>query len=101
MSQSTKNTTAPAEETKVEAKKKKWSDPKMYVGPTVAKLEVVNNSVYTDYPAAFLKAAESTPKLKQLFIPIKSYPAAEKQIRDQSGYIWDAYQAALALGGDE
>lgn len=73
----------------------------MYVGPTVAKLEVTNNVVYTDYPAAFLKAAESAPKLKQLFIPIKSYPAAEKMIRDQSGYIWDAYQAALALGGDE
>lgn len=74
----------------------------MYVGPSVARLGVTNNVVYTDYPAAFLAAAEETPRLKQLFIPVRSYPDAEKSIREQSGYIWEAYKTAQAFarGGE-
>ena len=92
-------TTATTEQPKT--KTKAWSGPRMYVGPSVARLGVTNNVVYTSYPASFLEAAEKVPRLKQLFVPILSYPDAEKSIRERSGYIWEAYMAAQAFEGGE
>lgn len=77
-----------------------WAVPRMYVGPSLPRFGVVQNVVYTNYPEAFAEAAKTTPRIKQLFINILSYPAAEKSIREQKGYIWEAYKVIQALGGE-
>lgn len=92
-----KNTTpAPVTESMIQD----WPEPKIYVGPSIPKLGVVNNVVYTNYPNEFREAAKTTPRIKQLFIKILSYPKAEQSIREQKGYIWEAYKVALELGGE-
>lgn len=96
MAKNTNPAPAPVTETMIQD----WAEPKMYVGPSVARLGVTNNVVYTNYPDAFREAAKSVPRLKQLFINILSYPNAERSIREQKGYIWEAYKIALTLGGE-
>lgn len=83
-----------------EAMLKDWDNPKMYVGPSLPQLGVTQNVVYTRYPEAFAEAAKATPRIKQLFVNILSYPNAEKSIREQTGYIWEAYKVILNLGGE-
>lgn len=65
----------------------------MYVGPTAIGLGT-RNCVYSEMPPQAKAAVEKAPILGRLFIPVRDYPAAERQIRQESGAIWDAWEAA-------
>lgn len=82
------------------AKAQPTVSPLMYVGPTVAAIGT-QNCVYSEVPPLAKQAIEKAPILGRLFIPIRQYPLAERQITRQSGAIWDAYKKAyeLAKGG--
>lgn len=69
--------------------------PLMYVGPTIPQIGCVQNVVYSDIPELAKKAITEKPVIKVLFVLLESYPEAEKDIREQSGYYWAAYKAAL------
>ena len=73
----------------------KPAGPRMYVGPTIAKFGLVQNVNYEEIPGGAQKLFEACPRGKLLFIPVERYPEAERQIREQNGYFWDAYKAAL------
>ena len=82
------------------SKKPKSADPElvnvlMYVGPTVHKLNLIQNVVYQGIPTSAFAAIEETPLIRALFMPVESYPEAEKAIREETGYIWEAWKAAL------
>ena len=69
--------------------------PVMYVGPTIHKIGVINNVIYTEIPETVKKAITEKPIIKVLLVPVIKYPEAEKSIREESGYFWSAYKAAL------
>lgn len=78
-----------------EAKEKVNATPLMYVGPTMHKIGVIKNTIYTAIPETAEKAIEEKQILKTLFIRVEQYPEAERSIREESGYFWTAYKAAL------
>lgn len=69
--------------------------PLMYVGPTFVKAGVIQNVVYTEIPESAKKVINEVPLFRGLFIYVSKYPEAEKEIRNQEGYTWSAYKAAL------
>ena len=72
-------------------------EPKMYVGPTLSKLGLIQNVVYTGIPAGAAAVIAERPMVGNLFILVKDYPKAEKSIREQSGLYWMAYNEAQSL----
>ena len=74
-------------------------EPKMYVGPTLARFGVVNNTVYAATPDSMTELITGTPLIAQLFIPVIQYPEASKCIENQTGAIWAAYKEALQYVG--
>lgn len=77
------------EETEMIEKK---TGPCMYVGPTVPALGLVQNVVYTDIPDTAKSRMEEIRLLGALFVEIKAYPEAEKELRERRGYIWQAFR---------
>ena len=69
--------------------------PVMYVGPTIHKIGVINNTIYSEIPETAEKAIQEKPALKTLFISVERYPEAERHIREESGYFWTIYKMAL------
>lgn len=69
--------------------------PVMYVGPTIHKIGVINNTIYSELPETAEKAIQEKPALKTLFISVERYPEAERHIREESGYFWTIYKMAL------
>lgn len=69
--------------------------PVMYVGPTIAGV-AIQNTVYTEIPDGALEAAKELPAIRNLFVPIREYPAAEQMLRTGKGYIASAWKKALA-----
>ena len=67
----------------------------MYVGPTLTKYGVIQNVIYNGLPATAVEVMGKFPLFKALFIDPKNYPSAERNIREQTGYYWAAYHAAL------
>ena len=90
--------TSTAEEGKeaaaVEEKIKKEPERLMYVGPTIPGIGI-QNRVYTEIPEAAATACKEVPEMRNLFIPILKYPAAEQMLRTGKGYIFSAYKKAL------
>lgn len=70
----------------------------MYVGPTIPGIGT-QNRVYTQIPPEAIEAAQRSPELNNLFIPIQNYPTACRMLREQNGYIFNAFQKALSLRG--
>jgi len=69
--------------------------PVIYVGPTMTSIGAVANTIYSDIPETAQAAFEQCPILKILFVNIPDYPQAEREIREQSGACWGAYEAAV------
>ncbi len=69
--------------------------PIMYVGPTIHKIGVINNTIYSAIPETVEKAIQEKPVLKTLFIPVERYSEVERNIREESGYFWTIYKMAL------
>lgn len=86
-----------AEEVKAVEETTVPAEPKllMYVGPTLTKYGVIQNVIYNGLPATAVEAMEKFPLFKALFIDPKNYPSAERNIREQTGYYWATYHAAL------
>lgn len=70
----------------------------MYVGPSIPGIGI-QNRVYTQIPQAAIEAAQKTPELNNLFIPIQNYPTACRMLREQNGFIFNAFKKALSLRG--
>ncbi|MCX4345300.1 MAG: hypothetical protein OSJ53_15595 [Kineothrix sp.] len=69
----------------------------MYVGPTVPGIGI-QNRVYTDIPQEVIEIANNGhPVIRDLFIKIRDYPAAERMIREKKGYLYNAYLAAQKI----
>lgn len=83
-----KETAEAVEEVKTEPEKL------MYVGPTIPGL-AIQNTVYTEIPKAAAEAFKKEPQMRNLFVPILRYPAAEKSMRKGKGIIFRAYNKAL------
>ena len=73
----------------------KKPEPVMYVGPTITRSGVIQNSVYTEIPESAKAIMEQLPIFGALFMPVTTYPQAEREIREQTGYFWSAYKAAI------
>lgn len=90
--------TSTAEEVRetAEAEKEVKKEPEnlMYVGPTIPGL-AIQNTVYTELPAAAAEVCKEVPEMRNLFIPVIKYPAAEQMLRTGKGYIFSAYKKAL------
>ena len=93
-----KGETAAPKETKprAAAKKNAEKEPVMYVGPTVNGIGI-QNRVYTEIPGNVQELFQKTPELKNLFIPVREYPAACLMLREQKGYIYSAFTKALDI----
>ena len=75
--------------------------PRRYVGPDCRDLDLQTNKNYLTLPEAAEKAIERAPIMGRLFISAanaRDYARAEREIRQQSGSFWAAYQFA-AKGG--
>lgn len=89
----------PAEEQEEEKKKEpaeEQKEPKryMYVGPTVPGIGI-QNRVYTDIPQEVVDLMNNGyPVIGDLFIQIRDYPTANRMLREQKGYLYNAYLAA-------
>lgn len=70
-------------------------DPLMYAGPTITSFGVIQNSVYVEIPESAKAIKEKLPIFGTLFMPITTYPQAEREIREQTGYFWSAYKATV------
>lgn len=70
--------------------------PLMYVGPTVTGF-AIQNRVYTSIPVEAKEEVTSHPELRNLFLPVRDYPKANRMIREGTGYIYSAYLVALSL----
>ena len=92
----TKAKTTTAEDVKESAavKTKKQTENLMYVGPTIPGV-AIQNTVYTQIPDAAAEACKKVPEMRNLFIPLMKYPAAEKSLRSEKGYIYRAYNKAM------
>lgn len=90
--------TSTAEEVRetVEAEKEVKKEPEklMYVGPTIPGIGI-QNRVYTEIPEDAEEVCKEVPEMRNLFIPIIKYPAAEQMLRTGKGYITSAYKKAL------
>jgi len=90
--------TSTAEEIKEEAAEQKEEKKElgnlMYVGPTIPGIGI-QNRVYTEIPEDAAAACKEVPEIRNLFIPIIKYPAAEQMLRTGKGYIFSAYKKAL------
>ena len=75
---------------------KNISEPLMYVGPTVTGL-AIQNRVYSEIPEEAKEKFTDHPQLRNLFIPVRDYPKANRMIREGTGYIYSAFLAALEL----
>lgn len=69
----------------------------IYVGPTLKKPPLVQNTVYNGIPEAAEKAMEGCRELKILFIPLDKYSIAEEQIRTGKGAYYAAFNAVNGL----
>lgn len=93
---------SPAESKKEEPKKpvmpvvKKPEWPRMYVGPTIPGF-AIQNRVYSDMPDSAKDKIKEIPELMNLFIEIREYSKANQMIREQNGYIYNAFLRALSL----
>lgn len=85
---------AMTEKPKAAAKKSAGKDPVMYVGPTVNGIGI-QNMVYTEIPGNAQELFQKAPELKNLFIPVREYPAACRMLRERKGYIYSAFMRAL------
>lgn len=74
----------------------KAQEPLMYVGPTIPGI-AIQNTVYEPIPEAAREAAKGLPVLLDLFVPIRRYPDAERQLRDKTGRFYSAFTKAFAL----
>ena len=81
---------------KVSATAKKVAGPLMYVGPTITGF-AIQNRVYSQIPEEAEERFEAEPSLRNLFIPVREYPKANRMIREGTGYIYSAYLTALTL----
>lgn len=88
------NTAEEAKETAAEKGKKKEPEKLMYVGPTIPGI-AIQNTVYTEIPKSAAEAFKEEPQMRNLFVPILKYPAAEESLRKGKGYIFSAYSKAL------
>ena len=70
--------------------------PLMYVGPTVTGF-AIQNRVYSQIPEEAKEKFTDHPELRNLFLPVKDYPKANRMIREGTGYIYSAYLVALSL----
>ena len=70
--------------------------PLMYVGPTVTGF-AIQNRVYSEIPEEAKEKFTDHPELRNLFIPVRNYPKANRMIREGTGYIYSAYLVALSL----
>lgn len=68
--------------------------PYMYVGPTVNGIGI-QNRVYSEIPDGAAEKIKADVELGFLFIPIGDYPVANRMIREQDGYIYNAFTKAL------
>lgn len=68
----------------------------IYVGPTLRTLPFIQNRVYTSMPPEAEAAFAECPPLRLLFIPLDRYPIADEQLRNRTGAIFAASQAAAA-----
>ena len=94
-------TTEQAQDTKPVAKKdqrvaQETKGPLMYVGPTVTGL-AIQNRVYSEIPKEAEEAFTTNPELRNLFLPVREYPKANRMLRSGTGYIYSAFQVALGL----
>ncbi len=76
------------------AKKSTEKEPVMYVGPTVNGIGI-QNRVYSEIPGNVQELFKKAPELKNLFIPVREYPAACRMLREGKGYIYSAFVKAL------
>lgn len=89
----------PVEEQEDGEKKEPAGEPKepkryMYVGPTVPGIGI-QNRVYTDIPQEVVDLMNNGyPVIGDLFIQIRDFPTANRMIREQKGYLHNAYLAA-------
>lgn len=89
--------TSTAEEVKemeTAAEETNEQEPLMYVGPTIPGI-AIQNVVYTEIPKAAAAVCKEVPEIRNLFIQITKYPAAEQMLRTRKGYIYSAYEKAL------
>ena len=89
----------PVEEQEDGEKKEPAGEPKepkryMYVGPTVPGIGI-QNRVYTDIPQEVVDLMNNGyPVIGDLFIQIRDFPTANRMIREQKGYLYNAYLVA-------
>lgn len=77
--------------------KEKPAELKMYVGPTIPALNLINNSVYSGIPTLAVDAVAEYPIFKALFINIEDYSEAGKSIRERKGLTWIAYNKVIEI----
>lgn len=96
MTKAKSETTAAAttEKPKAAARKSVEKESVMYVGPTVNGIGI-QNRVYTEIPGNVQELFQKAPELKNLFIPVREYPAACRMLRERKGYIYSAFMRAL------
>ena len=75
---------------KAEATKQK-TKPVMYVGPTMAKYALIQNTIYSELPESAKELFEKSAITKMLLIDVEKYPEAEKSIRERTGIYWQAF----------
>lgn len=68
----------------------------MYVGPTVTRIGI-QNCVYTEIPASAKEVIKECPEIGNLFVKIKDYPMANRMLREEQGYIYDAFKKAREI----
>lgn len=71
------------------------AEPLMYVGPTIRGV-AIQNRVYSEIPEPAKKAITECPLLSNLFVDIRRYPDAERQITEGKGSLYVAFDAALS-----
>lgn len=84
----------PTGEQKQPVEEKKEPTRYMYVGPTVPGIGI-QNRVYTGIPQEVVDLMDKGNRvIGDLFIQIRDYPAANRMLREQKGYLYNAYLAA-------
>lgn len=76
------------------ARKSAEKEPVMYVGPTVNGIGI-QNRVYTEIPESAKELFQKAPEIRNLFVPVREYPAACRMLRERRGYIYSAFMRAL------
>ena len=80
----------------------------LYVGPTLPRIGLIRNTVYSEVPKAAQEAFEKSPQLRALFLKDnRKYPTVAADLergrtgRDTGGFYYQAYQAAAKEFGGE